>query len=38
MVLHADDFHFLTVGFNEPFPEFSFGNITIENVTVEKIN
>ena len=33
MVLNADKCHFLTVGFNEPFPDFPFNDTTIENVT-----
>ena len=37
MVLNTDKCHFLTVGFNEPFPDDSFDNTTIENVTAEKI-
>ena len=37
MVLNADKGHFLTVGFNEPYTDFSFNNTTIENVTEEKI-
>ena len=37
MVLNTDKCHFLTVGFNDPFPDFSFDNTTIENVTAEKI-
>ena len=36
MVLNADKCHFLTVGFNEPFPDFSFNDTTIENITNEK--
>ena len=37
MVLNADKSHFLTVGFNKPFPDFSFNDTTIENATEEKI-
>ena len=37
MVLNADKYHFLTVGFNEPFPYFSFNDTTIENINEEKI-
>ena len=37
VVLNADKSHFPTVGFNEPFPDFSFIDTTIENVTEEKI-
>ena len=37
MVVNAGKCHFLTVCFNEPFPDFSFNNTTIENVTEEKI-
>ena len=37
MVLNADKCHFLTVSFNEPFPDFSFNDTTIENATEEKI-
>ena len=36
MVLNADKCHFLTLGFNEPFTDFSFNNTTTENVTKEK--
>ena len=37
MVLNADKCHFLTVGFNEPFPDFFFNDTSyIENVTEEK--
>ena len=28
---------FLTVGFNKPFPDFSFNDTTIENLTKENI-
>ena len=37
MVLNADKFHFLNVGFNEPFPYSFFNDTTIENVTEDKI-
>ena len=37
MVLNTDTCYFLNVGFNEPFPDFSFNDTTIENVTEEKI-
>ena len=37
MVLNADNFHFLPVDSNEPCPDFSFNDTTIENVTEEKI-
>ena len=33
MVLNADKCNFLTIGFNEPFPDFSFNETTIDNVT-----
>ena len=33
MAFNADKCHFLTVGFNEPFPDFPFNDTTIENVT-----
>ena len=36
MVLNADKCLFLTVGFNEPFPDFSFNNTRIKNVAEEK--
>ena len=36
MVLNADKCNSLTIGFNEPFPDFSFNDTTIENVTEEK--
>ena len=32
-VLNADKLHFLTVGFDEPFPDFSFNDTTVENGT-----
>ena len=32
-VLNADKLHFLTVGFNEPFPDFSLNDTTVENGT-----
>ena len=37
MVLNPDKCHFLTPGFNKLFPDFSFENIIIKNVTDEKI-
>ena len=37
VVLNPDKCHFLTQGFNNPFPDFSFKNTTIKNVTEEKI-
>ena len=37
MVLKADKCHFLTVGFNEPIPDFSLNDTTIKNVNKEKI-
>ena len=37
MVLNADKCHLLTLGFNEPFPDFSFDNTITENVTEEKV-
>ena len=37
MVLNPDKCHFLTLGFNKPFPDFSFENTIIKNVTEEKI-
>ena len=37
MVLHPDKCHFLILGFNKPFPDFSFENTIIKNVTEEKI-
>ena len=38
IVLNADKCRFVNVGFNEPFPDFSFNdNYTEENVTEEKI-
>ena len=37
MVLNVGKCHFLTVGLNEPFSDFSFNDATIENVTEEKI-
>ena len=33
MVLNPRKCHFLTLGFNEPFPDFSFKNTIIKNVT-----
>ena len=37
MVLNPDKCHFLTLGFNKPFPDFSFKNTIIKNFTEEKI-
>ena len=37
IVIKADKCHFLTVGFNEPFPHFSFNDTKIEIVTEKKI-
>ena len=37
MVLNPDKYHFLTLCFNKPFPDFSFKNTIIKNVTEEKI-
>ena len=37
VVLNPDKCHFLTQGFNNPFPDFSFKNTIIKNVTEEKI-
>ena len=37
MVINPDKCYFLTVVFNEPFPEFSFNCTKIENVTEKKI-
>ena len=37
MALTADKYHLLTLGFNEPFPDFSFNDTIIANVTKEKI-
>ena len=36
-VLNAGECHFITVGFNESFPDFSFSDTTIENVTEQNI-
>ena len=36
MVLSPDKFHFLTLGFNNFFPNFCFENTIIKNVTEEK--
>ena len=36
MVLNPDKCHFLTLGFNEPFADFSFKNTIIKNATEEK--
>ena len=37
VVHNPDKCHFLTLGFNEPFPDFSFKNTIIKNATEEKI-
>ena len=37
MLLNPDKCHFLTLGFNKPFPDFSFKNTIIKNVTEEKV-
>ena len=37
MILSPDKCYYLTLGFNELFPDFSFNDTTIENVTEEKI-
>ena len=37
MVLNPDKCHFLSLGFNIPFPDFYFEKIIIKNVTEEKI-
>ena len=37
MVPNANKSVFLTLGFNDPFPNFSFNGTTIKNVTAEKI-
>ena len=37
MVLNPGKCHFLTLGFNKPFSDFSFENTIIKNVTEEKI-
>ena len=37
MVLNPDKCHFLTLGFNKPFSDFSFENNIIKNVIEEKI-
>ena len=36
-VLNPDKCHFLNLDFNKPFPDFSFENTIIKNVTEEKI-
>ena len=36
-ILNPDKCHFLTLGFNKPFPDFSFKNTIIKNVIEEKI-
>ena len=37
IVLNQNKCHFLTLGFNKLFPDFSFENTIIKNVTEEKI-
>ena len=37
MVLNPNKYHFLTLGFNKPFPGFSFENTIIKNVMEEKV-
>ena len=37
IVLNPDKFRFLTLGFNQPFPDFCFENTIIKNITEEKI-
>ena len=37
MVLNTDECYFLTLGFNKLFPDFSFENTIVKNVTEEKI-
>ena len=37
MVFNADKCYFLAVGFNEPYPDFSFNDTTVKNFTGEKI-
>ena len=37
MLLNSNKCHFLTLGFNKPFRDFSFENTIIKNVTEEKI-
>ena len=37
IVLNQNKCHFLTLGFNKLFPDFSFENTMIKNVTEEKI-
>ena len=37
MILNPDKCHFLTLGFNKSFPDFSFKNTIIKNVTGERI-
>ena len=37
MALSPEKCYYLTLGFNEPFPDFSFNDIIIGNVTEEKI-
>ena len=37
MVFNPDKCYFLTVGFNEPYPDFPFNDTTVKNFTEEKI-
>ena len=37
MVLNPDKCHFLALGFNKPFPAFSYKNTIIKNVTEKKV-
>ena len=37
MLLNPDKCHFLSLGFNKPFLDFSFENTTIKNAAEEKI-
>ena len=37
LVLNPNKYHFLTLGFNKPFPGFSFENTIIKNVMEEKV-
>ena len=37
MVLRPDKCQYPTLGFNKPFQDFSVNDLTIENVTEEKI-
>ena len=37
MILNPDKCHFLTLGFNKPFPDFSFKKSIFKNAIEEKI-